>query len=297
MQVSLFGLNLKINPIAFKVGDFPIYWYGVIIGLGFLLAILYGLKNADRFGLDKDRMLDVVLVTTPVAILSARAYFCIFPYDNGSRITTFKEFFGIGTNEGFRGLAIYGGIIGAFGVGLIMCLMRKVNILDMFDIAALGFLIGQGIGRWGNFFNQEAFGVATGSNWFGMKSAETGDVFVHPCFLYESIWCILGFVLLHYVSKNRKFKGQIVCMYGAWYGFARFFIESIRTDSLMLGKMRVSMLLSALLFIGCVSLLVFLFNRYRKANNTVEYEAMFKEQMDDYQEENSSNEALQTDNV
>lgn len=281
MNVTIFGIDLNINPQAFQIGNFTIYWYGIIIGVGFLLAVLYGLKNAERFGLDKDRMLDVVLVVTPVAILSARAYFCIFPYEDGSRITSFKEFFGIGTGEGFRGLAIYGAVIGAFVAGFVMCKLRKVNVFDMFDLAAIGFLIGQGIGRWGNFFNQEAFGAETGSSWFGMMSEATGGVNVHPCFLYESIWCIAGFFILNYFSKKRNFSGEMFLMYGVWYGFGRFFIEYLRSDSLMIGKMKVSMLVSAIIFGVCLALLVYLRHKKSVISKQSEYSSLFKQQFED----------------
>ncbi len=297
MDVTIFGIDLKINPQAFKIGDFTVYWYGIIIGLGFLLAVLYAMKNAERFSLDKDRMLDVVLVVTPVSILCARAYFCFFPYENGARITSFKEFFGIGSNEGFRGLAIYGAVIGAFVAGYLMCKIRKVKVLDMFDIAAIGFLIGQGIGRWGNFFNQEAFGAPTGSEWFGMMSKSTGGVNVHPCFLYESIWCICGFFVLNYFSKKRKFSGEMFLMYGVWYGFGRFFIEYLRTDSLMIGKMKVSMLVSALIFLVCLALLVFMYKRSKMVSLQTEYTSLFKEQLeeDDATDESVSNEEVETE--
>ncbi len=279
MNVTIFGIDLILKPQAFTIFGFTVYWYGIIIGVGFLLAIIYALKNAQRYNLDKDRMLDVVLFTTPLAILSARAYFCIFPYEDGERITSIKEFFGIGSGAGFRGLAIYGGVIGAFLFGFILCKIRKVKVSDMFDIAAVGFLIGQGIGRWGNFFNQEAFGSPTGSDWFGMMSANTGYVNVHPCFLYESIWCIVGFFVLNHFSKKRAFSGQMFLMYGMWYGFGRFFIEALRTDSLMIGKMKVSMLVSALAFVVCLVLFVVY---YKKSKKTVaEYGAMFEEQTND----------------
>lgn len=287
MDVTLFGIDMFIKAEAFSIGGFTVYWYGIVIGLGFLLAILYGLKNAERFGLDKDRMLDVVLVVTPISILCARAYFCIFPYADGSRIRSFKEFFGFGTGEGFRGLAIYGAVIGAFVAGYFMCKLRKVKVLDMFDLAAVGFLIGQGIGRWGNFFNQEAFGSETGSAWFGMMSEYTGSVNVHPCFLYESIWCIAGFFVLNYFSKKRRFSGEIFLMYGVWYGFGRFFIEYLRTDSLMIGKMKVSMLVSALIFIISLILLFVLNKKSVVKANQIEYESLFKEQFDDESEEES----------
>lgn len=284
--VTIFGITLTFNKIAFTIpigAGWDVYWYGIIIGLGCLLALLFGMKNAERFNLDRDRMLDVVLVTIPVAILCARAYYCLFDSPTGIKISNLKEFFGF-DGSGFAGLAIYGGIIGAFICGAIMCKLRKVNILDMFDIAALGFLIGQGIGRWGNFINQEAFGLPTGSDWFGMKSFETGNVNVHPCFLYESIWCIAGFFILNHFSKKRKFSGETALMYGVWYGFGRFFIESIRTDQLTIGKIPVSMLVSAIIFIACLVLLVYFSRRKTVEATTAPYESLFREQMDDYQE-------------
>lgn len=279
MDVTIFGINLTLRPVAFSIpigdGHWDIYWYGIIIALGFLLALIYGLKNAKRFGLETDRMLDVVLVVVPVAILCARLYYVIF---DGVKLESISDFFGFGDSSGFSGLAIYGGVIGAFLSGAIMCKLRKVNILDMFDIAAIGFLIGQGIGRWGNFVNQEAYGSFTGSSWWGMQSDRTiremGEGLVHPCFLYESLWCIAGFFLLNYLSRKRKFSGQIILMYCAWYGFGRAFIELLRTDSLMLGQIKVSSLLSFILCIAAVTALVII-NNHQKQNNTEDYENIF----------------------
>ncbi|MBO5020373.1 MAG: prolipoprotein diacylglyceryl transferase [Clostridia bacterium] len=290
MEVLIFGIKVTVDPVAFTLtlGDrhWDIYWYGVIIATGFLLALIYGMTNAKRFGLDLNRMLDVVLVTTPVAILCARTYYVIF---DGVKLESVADFFGFGESSGIAGLAIYGGVIGAFVTGAIMCLICKINILDMFDIAAIGFLIGQGIGRWGNFINQEAYGDFTGSSWWGMQSERTiremgEEGLVHPCFLYESIWCIIGFIVLHYFSKKRKFSGQIVLMYGVWYGFGRAFIELIRTDSLMLGNIRVSSLLSFLLCIAAATLLV-VFSRKAAVNNDGTYENVFN--IDDEETENT----------
>ncbi len=281
MEVLIFGIKLTVDPIAFTVtlGDrhWDIYWYGVIIATGFLLALIYGMTNAKRFGLDLNRMLDVVLVTTPVAILCARAYYVIF---DGVKLESIADFFGFGESSGIAGLAIYGGVIGAFVTGALMCLIRKVNIFDMFDIAAIGFLIGQGVGRWGNFINQEAYGDFTGSSWWGMQSERTisemgGEGLVHPCFLYESIWCITGFFVLHYFSKKRKFSGQIVLMYGVWYGFGRAFIELLRTDSLMLGNIRVSSLLSFFLCITCAVLLAVIGKKVTVNDSSAIYEEVF----------------------
>ena len=266
-NVTIFGIDLLINPIAFtiKIGSFSwnIYWYGIMIALGFALAILYGMKNAKRFGLDFDKLIDVILVVVPVAILCARAYYVIF---DGEKITSIKEFFGFGNSQGFSGIAIYGGVIGAFASGALMCYIKKVKILDAFDLAAMGFIIGQAVGRWGNFFNQEAFGGPTGSSWWGMTSENVVYDFIkkgydpnalaHPCFLYESVWCIIGFFVIHKLSKKRQYSGQVALLYAVWYGFGRAIIEQFRTDSLMLGPFKVSALLAILLVVAGVAALM-----------------------------------------
>lgn len=279
-NVTIFGIHLKLSPIAFSIpigsGHWDIYWYGIIIATGFLLALIYGLKNAPCYGLNSDRMLDVILVATPVAILSARTYYVIF---DGEKLNGIGDFFGFGTSSGFAGLAIYGGVIGAFASGAVMCKIRKVKILDMFDVAAVGFLIGQGIGRWGNFINQEAYGAFTGSSFWGMQSEKTvsemGEGLVHPCFLYESIWCIAGFFILNHFSKKRRFSGEISLMYCVWYGFGRGFIELLRTDSLMIGNLKVSCLLSFLISIAAFSALAVLRNRYKENSGSADYEEVF----------------------
>lgn len=279
----IFGINFTINPIAFTIPigkGWDIYWYGVIVAIGFLLAVIYGMKTAKRYDMDTDRLLDVVLITTPVAILCARAYYVLF---DGQKISSFSEFFGL-NGSGFSGLAIYGGVIGAFVCGFFMCKVRRVSVLDAFDLAATAFLLAQGIGRWGNFVNQEAYGIFTGSNWFGMMSNKTvyelGTGLVHPCFLYESIWCIAGFFILNYLGKNRKFKGQLVLGYGIWYGFERGFLELIRTDSLMLGEIRISSLLSFILCITCTVITIYLFRKKETAPVAVEYSSQFSENIE-----------------
>ncbi len=291
-EVIIFGIKLSLSPVAFTIPlgshHWDVYWYGIIIATGFLLALLFGIKNAARFGISTDRMLDVVLVTTPVAILCARAYYVIF---DGEKLESIGEFFGFGSSSGFAGLAIYGGVIGAFFTGFLMCKIRKVKVLDMFDIASLGFLIGQGIGRWGNFVNQEAFGGLTGSSWWGMQSektiAEVGEGMVHPCFLYESIWCLAGFFLLNALSKKRRFKGETVLTYCVWYGFGRGFIELLRTDSLMLGSLRVSCLLSFAICIAAAIVLVIMHSRLRETVGAGNYESVFAENEAESIEENT----------
>lgn len=284
-EVVIFGIKLTLSPVAFSLPlgsrHWDIYWYGIIIALGFLSALIYGIKNASRFNLNTDRMIDVALVATPVAILSARAYYVIF---DGEKLDGIGDFFGFGNSSGFAGLAIYGGVIGAFVSGAVMCKIRKVKILDMFDIAAIGFLIGQGIGRWGNFVNQEAYGSFTGSSWWGMESTKTisemGEGLVHPCFLYESIWCIAGFFVLNYFSKKRRFSGQISLMYCVWYGFGRGIIELLRTDSLMIGNIRVSCLLSFAICIAGAALLAVILRRSAEIAETDGYSAVFAENDD-----------------
>ncbi len=296
-DVTIFGIHLTLNPIAFHIGSWPIYWYGIIIALGFMLAIIYGMKNAERFGVNTDKMLDVVIVTTPVAILCARIYYVIF---DGIKVTNIADFFGFGGGEGFSGIAIYGAVIGAFACGAIMCKIKKIKIFDMFDLAATAFLIGQGIGRWGNFMNQEAYGSFTGSTWWGMQSnrtiAEIGEGLVHPCFLYESIWCIAGFFVLNHFSKKRKFSGQITLLYCVWYGFERSIVENLRTDSLMLGNIRVSVLVSVVICLAAATTLIVINKKQKVAIADETYVEVFPDEYADLPlEEITQEDATQKD--
>lgn len=273
MNYYFFGLRFTLDPIAFNVPgtQMGIYWYGVLITLGFILALVYGMKRAKRFSIDPDKLFDCVLITTPLAILGARAYYILFNPN-----ITFAQFFEFQSG----GLAIYGAVITALVVGTVSCIIRKVNILSALDLMSLGFLLAQSIGRWGNFVNQEAYGTFTGSDWFGI----TGDriiedlgsaQLVHPCFLYESIWCMLGFIVLHFVSNKRKFNGQIISMYLVWYGFGRFFIEYLRTDSLFTGSVKVSMLLSGVMFV--VGLILLAVGTNVSKNKKQEYVPVYDE--------------------
>lgn len=310
-DVTIFGIDITLKPVAFTlpIGDgWDIYWYGILIALGVLGAFAYAHFNYKRFNLDMDRATDVVLVTLPIAILCARAYYVIF---DGQKLDGIKEFFGIGNGQGFSGLGIYGGVIGAFVTGFIMCKLRKVKFTDMFDIASLGFLIGQGVGRWGNFVNQEAFGSLTKGP--GMMSNEvlryiisypenfglegkgayeiseyitTNNLSVHPCFFYESLWCLTGFVIIHFLSKKRKFSGEVFLMYLAWYGFGRAIIETLRTDSLMIGPFKVSFLLAILLCVVSVTLIVVI--RKKLKEKEVVYESVFSDEAEEVSEENKA---------
>ncbi len=247
------GLDFKINPVAFSIGTYDVRWYGIIITCGMLLALAYAYFSAKRFNVEWDTLFDCVLVGIVTGIIGARLFFVLFSLDKyiNNPLDIFK------IHEG--GLAIYGGIIGGFIGGVIVAKVKKAKILPILDVAVLGFLIGQGIGRWGNFFNQEAFGTTTDLPW-RMVSENTGLVGVHPCFLYESLWCLLGFVLIHFLSKKfQKYPGQVLYAYLVWYGFERMIVEGLRTDSLMLPfwGLRVSQVISALILIfGIIMLIV-----------------------------------------
>ena len=297
--VSFPGLGIENIPVRewiFRIplgGDnvFYVRWYSILIVMGLLLAAWYAFRRADEFGLNKDSMTDVVLVSALFAILGARIYYVLF---SGDRAEYFDDPLSIlRIWEG--GLAIYGGILGAFGTALWMCKIKKVDTLRMFDIAAPGFLIGQALGRWGNFFNQEAFGGNTTLPW-GMTGSEISANVqglsynsaqpVHPTFLYESLWCLLGLILVHTVSKKAyKFRGQLFSLYVIWYGMGRFFIEQLRTDSLYLGTMRVSCLVAALAVIGGAALYFILKGREERLPAVLfEEEQESEEQETDEQE-------------
>ena len=242
------GLGFTINPPkGFSIGSFEVMFYGLIIGLGLLLCCIYGLRRGKEFGLTQDDILDGALWIIPFSIICARLYYCAFYWKEGHYAANPISILYIW--EG--GLAIYGGVIGA-AIGIVIyCLCKKIPITTCLDITFVTFPIGQAIGRWGNFFNREAFGAQT-TNFLrmGLNMTEDGAYstemfYYHPTFLYESVWNALGFVLLHYASKKRKYEGQMALLYAMWYGLGRAIIEGLRTDSLMLGPFRVSQLLAA----------------------------------------------------
>lgn len=279
--ITLFGITVPGERVALTLNfgnGFSVYWYGVIIAVGFLLAMLYGFKRAPEFGVDRDRMIDVVLVGMIGAIVCARAYYLAF---DGVPMSGIGDFFAI--HDG--GIAIYGGFIGALIFGGITAKIRKINALSMFDLASLGFLIGQAIGRWGNFINQEVYGRETGSSWFGMTGSiirlEYGDQLVHPLFLYESIWCLVVFVLLHRLSKKRAFRGQVFCGYAMLYGAGRFVLEGMRDHSFIL-KMGIGISVSQVVSVVAVVAGAVLYGvlRHRSAA-VVAYENQFEERLDD----------------
>ena len=256
--ISFPSLGLEMNPPSyFNLGSFSIHFYGVIIAVGLVLAVLYGMRRRKLFGFTEDDILDGVLCIVPFAILCARLYYCIFEWDmykdNPISILYIWE----------GGLAIYGGVIGA-AIGMVVYTkVKKINLPALLDLVSLGFLIGQSIGRWGNFMNREAFGAATESFLrMGLFNTRTGAFeYYHPTFLYESLWNAVGFILLHKLTKKREYDGQIALGYVAWYGLGRAFIEGLRTDSLYLGIFRVSQLLAAVSCVAAVGVLIWQYTR------------------------------------
>jgi len=274
------NLNLEFELTKdFELFGLNIHMYGIIIAFGLLMAVVYGLIRKKQFGLNEDDLLDGVLVIVPVAIIFTRAFYCIFAWEHfkDDPISVFYIWEG--------GLAIYGGVIGAVLGIIAYCYFKKLKIGAVLDITMLGFLIGQCIGRWGNFFNGEAFGGYTDGLFamqipVGQLSASMpaeqltllkqkaieggyqGFVQVHPTFLYESLWNLVGFIVLHFLSKKRRYDGQIALGYVAWYGLGRAWIEGLRMDSLMIGPFRVSQLLAAISCVVALGILIWQHFRY-----------------------------------
>lgn len=243
------GLGLELNPprgFTIPGTDFTIYYYGVIIALGLVLAVMYGLRRSKEFGLKQDDILDGVLWIVPLCIICARAYYVLFELD---QYKTFADVINI--RKG--GLAIYGGVIGAVIGVVIFSKVKKVSLPAVLDLVGIAFLIGQSIGRWGNFINREAYGAPT-ECFLRMGLVVNGELgYYHPTFLYESVWNAIGFVLLHFLSKKRQYDGQMALGYVAWYGLGRAFIEGLRMDSLYWGPFRVSQVLAA---VSCMAAVV-----------------------------------------
>ncbi len=250
------GLDFKINPVAFTIFGKEIYWYGIIIALAMVVAVWYAIKDAKRVGLPEETVPDVVLWGAPIGIICARLYYVLFSWSDYAKNPVSMLYIWEG------GLAIYGGVIGGFITGLVYCRIKKIDFFKLADIAAVAFLIGQAIGRWGNFVNVEAYGGATTLPWrmeiipseaqFGGKL--TG---VHPTFLYESLWNLAGFVILHSIRKKKPFTGFMFWSYLLWYGLGRVLIEGLRTDSLMLGDVRISQLLAGACIIVSAAVIIF----------------------------------------
>ena len=278
-----FSLPFLKNPVTIR-------WYGVIIAFGLTLAVLFGGRMAYKWKIDIYKMIDILIYGALGGIIGARLYYVAFEWD----------YYAVHPGEIFQiwngGLAIYGGLIAGLLCAFIVCRVEKINIPNLLDLCGMSFLIGQGIGRWGNFANQEAFGVNTELPW-GMYSEKTRAYLaelvssgssiavdpakpVHPTFLYESLWCLLGFVILYIICKKaRKFSGQIFLCYGIWYGVERTVVEGLRTDSLYIGNtgIRTSQLVSIVLVVVCAVLLVIFSIKYTLHPKPIEGVDVFPE--------------------
>ncbi len=251
--------DFVINPSNYiSIGGFKIYWYAIIIACGFLIGVFYICKRAAQFGLTQDNVLDAVIIGAPLGLIFARAYYVVFNLEyylaNPAKIIAIRD----------GGLAIYGMIIGAVLAMIIYTKYKKISLPALADLVCIGFLIGQGIGRWGNFINREAHGYETDIFCrMGLTYANGVTVYYHPTFLYESLWDLTGFVILHFFSKKRRYDGEVFLAYLTWYGLGRSMIEGLRTDSLYIGStdIRVSQLLSIVLFITGAILLFY--NRFK----------------------------------
>ena len=256
--ISFPSLGIEWDPgKTISLGPISLRYYGILIALGLMLAVVYAWKRSKEFGIKSDDLADGVLWVVPFAVLCARLYYCVFKWSDYASDPISILYIWNG------GLAIYGGVIGAVIGVVVFAKVKKIKIPALLDLVAIGFLIGQCIGRWGNFFNREAFGAET--DWFlrmGLLNTATGEVeYHHPTFLYESLWNLAGFVILHFASKKRKYDGQIALGYVAWYGFGRTVIEALRTDSLYWGVFRVSQLLAAVSCFVAATILLFMMVR------------------------------------
>ena len=244
------------NPVAFSIFGVDVMWYGILISLGMVLAVLITYKRAPRHDIQPDKILDFVLICIPLGIIGARLYYVVFnwSYYAGDLMKI------INIRSG--GLAIHGGLLFGLGTAVILCLIWKIRPMNVLDLVIPTVALAQAIGRWGNYFNSEAHGGPTDLPWAVMIDG----VPCHPTFLYESIWCFLLFVFLLWLDNHRKFEGQIFLMYGMLYSIERFFVEALRTDSLMIGPFKQAQVLSLSLIIICAAVYIVLNKLYQNKN-------------------------------
>jgi len=239
-----------VDPVAFHLFGLPIRWYGILIAIGMAIGTVLAIHRAKKAGISENSVLDMLLIAIPLAIIGARAYYVIFKWEDYSgdilRILNIRE----------GGLAIHGGIIAGILAGYFFCKLRNISFWKMADICIPSIVLGQAIGRWGNFINQEAYGIPTDLPWGIMVNGEK----VHPTFLYESLWNVFIFLFLIRYDRRKKFEGELLFFYAILYSAARFFIEGLRIDSLMLGPFRVAQIVSLLIIVTAL----FFRHRYKK---------------------------------
>jgi phosphatidylglycerol:prolipoprotein diacylglycerol transferase len=243
------------NPVAFTVFGLDVMWYGILISLGMVLAVLISYKRAPKHEIDPDKILDFVLICIPLGIIGARLYYVIFNWSYYAG--DLAKIINIRTG----GLAIHGGLILGLGAAVILCIICKIRPLNLLDLVIPTVALAQSIGRWGNYFNSEAHGGPTDLPWAVMIDG----VPCHPTFLYESIWCLILFFFLLWVDNHRKFEGQVFLLYGMLYSVERFFVEALRTDSLMIGPFKQAQVLSLTVIIVCLIAYVILNKRRQEA--------------------------------
>ncbi|MBA1354673.1 MULTISPECIES: prolipoprotein diacylglyceryl transferase [Staphylococcus] len=253
-----------IDPIAFELGPISVHWYGIIIAAGILLGYFIAQESVKRIGFDKDILIDIIFWSAIFGFIVARIYFVIFqwPYYAQHPIEIPMIWYG--------GIAIHGGLIGGFITGIIVCRQKNINPFQIGDVIAPSLILGQGIGRWGNFMNHEAHGGPVSKSFlenmhipdFIINNMYIDGQYYHPTFLYESIWDILGFVILITLRKHLRI-GDTFALYLIWYSIGRFFVEGLRTDSLMLtSDIRVAQLMSVLLIVAGIVLMIIRRVRY-----------------------------------
>ncbi|MBK4213246.1 prolipoprotein diacylglyceryl transferase [Bacillus sp. FSL L8-0215] len=249
-----------IDPIAFQLGPISVHWYGVIIGVGALLGLWLALRECEKRGINKDMFIDLILFAIPIAIICARIYYVSFEWD----------YYQQHPNEIIKiwngGIAIHGGLIGAVLTAIVFTKVRKVSFWKIADVAAPSILLAQAIGRWGNFINQEAHGEAVSRTFlenlhlpeFIINQMYIDGTYYHPTFLYESLWNLAGVVILILLRRTSLRRGEIFLSYLIWYSIGRFFIEGMRTDSLMLTEhLRIAQMISIAIFVVAVLLIFF----------------------------------------
>lgn len=271
VNISFPGLGIEqfsVNRVAIEIGSLQIRWYGILITMGILLAIAYCVWRSKQEEISFDNLLDMAIYTIIFAIIGARVFYVLMSLDS---YDSFLEMIAIW--EG--GLAIYGAIIAGALTILIFCKIKKLSVLRAYDMVCPAVMIGQIIGRWGNFFNGEAHGTAVleGDILYFLRmglsyGSQKIQTCYHPTFLYESLWNLVGFIIINLLYRKKKFDGQIFLMYISWYGFGRMFIEGLRTDSLYIGVFRVSQVIGFLCFVVGAVLLSYKLIKIRRAEIT-----------------------------
>ncbi len=243
------------NQVAFRIFGIDVMWYGILIAAAIVLATFITYKRAPRHNIASDRILDFVLICVPAGIIGARLYYVVFNWEQYS-----GDLLKI-INIRLGGLAIHGGLLFGLGAAVILCAIWKLRPFNVLDLAIPSIALAQSIGRWGNYFNSEAHGGPTDLPW----AVTIDGIGYHPTFLYESIWCLLLFFLLIYVDDHRKFQGQTFLLYGILYSLERFFVEALRTDSLMLGPFKQAQVLSLLIILIFSVIYVVLYRHWKKS--------------------------------